>query len=102
METSHTASLIAVESLSASTRLFRFETGGEHLPFIAGQFYRFTFTDATGPFERSYSFSQFDPKLPMSQFELVISAVAGGRATLLGVGCNERRGCSFFTDVTKP
>ena len=81
METSHTASLIAVESLSASTRLFRFETGGEHLPFIAGQFYRFTFTDATGPFERSYSFSQFDPKLPMSQFELVISAVAGGRAT---------------------
>ena len=33
METSHTASLIAVESLSASTRLFRFETGGEHLPF---------------------------------------------------------------------
>lgn len=83
METSHTASLIAVESLSASTRLFRFETGGEHLPFIAGQFYRFTFTDATGPFERSYSFSQFDPKLPMSQFELVISAVAGGRATEL-------------------
>lgn len=81
METSHTASLIAVESLSASTRLFRFETGGEHLPFIAGQFYRFTFTDAVGPFERSYSFSQFDPKLPMSQFELVISAVAGGRAT---------------------
>ncbi len=81
METSHTASLIAVESLSASTRLFRFETGGEHLPFIAGQFFRFTFTDAAGAFERSYSFSQFDPKLPPSQFELVISAVAGGRAT---------------------
>jgi len=81
LETSHTASLIAVESLSASTRLFRFETGGEHLPFIAGQFYRFTFTDAAGLFERSYSFSQFDPKLPLSQFELVISAVAGGRAT---------------------
>ena len=83
METSRTASLIAVESLSASTRLFRFEAGSARLPFVAGQFYRFTFTDATGEFERSYSFSQFDPRLPQGQFELVISAVAGGRATEL-------------------
>ena len=83
METSQTATLIAVESLSTSTRLFRFEAGTAALPFVPGQFYRLTFTDAAGVFERSYSFSQFDPGLPQGQFELVISAVAGGRATEL-------------------
>lgn len=78
----HSATLSKIEELSPSTRLFRFEAA-ERLAFTPGQFYRLTFRDDLGEFERSYSFSQLNLDPSKSYFDLVISAVAGGRATQL-------------------
>lgn len=78
----HSASLVKIEQLSRSTRLFRFEVG-EELVFTPGQFYRLTFRDGDGDFERSYSFGQLNLDSSQRYFDLVISEVSGGRATAL-------------------
>lgn len=82
--------------LSASTRDFRFvRKDGESVSFQAGQFFRFTFEDESGSFERSYSLCNFDVKeigknplgsgnlLTTQSLDLVISTVEGGRASQL-------------------
>ncbi|MDA0760047.1 MAG: FAD-dependent oxidoreductase [Proteobacteria bacterium] len=81
MDITHRAKLVDQSVLSPSTRWFRFESVSAELPFEPGQFYRLTMQDSRGTFERSFSFSQTDLLLPKNQFELVVSAVAGGRAT---------------------
>lgn len=80
--------------LSDSTRDFRFvrRDGGE-VSFQAGQFYRFTFTDSEGSFERSYSLcnesgqgavaGEHESLLTSRNLDLVISTVEGGRASQL-------------------
>ncbi|MBL4682635.1 MAG: hypothetical protein JKY88_18195 [Pseudomonadales bacterium] len=89
--------------LSASTRDFRFvRRDGKNVSFQAGQFFRFTFTDNQGSFERSYSLCNFENKvikgsatkpddmLISSNLDLVISTVEGGRASeLLFQGLSE-------------
>ena len=73
--------LESVRQLSDSTREFRFvRTDGERLAYKPGQFYRFTFTDEAGDFERSYSLCNYS-ELYGQHLDLVISRVKGGRAT---------------------
>ena len=74
--------LASVEILSASTLAFRFlRDGGESVVFTPGQFFRFTFTDEKGEFERSYSLCNYGSLADSSILDLVISRVEGGRAT---------------------
>lgn len=69
--------------LSASTMDFRFRrVGGGAVPFEPGQFFRFTFEDQRGSFERSYSLCNFTDAAG-SDMDLVISTVEGGRASEL-------------------
>jgi NAD(P)H-flavin reductase len=76
-----------VAKLSDSTLAFRFvPTGGGHLKFKPGQFYRFKFTDKRGEFERSYSLCNLEDSVVNGEIEsnvldLVISQVEDGRAT---------------------
>ncbi|MCB1693027.1 MAG: hypothetical protein KDI19_09695, partial [Pseudomonadales bacterium] len=71
--------------LSASTLDFRFRRDdGETVSFEPGQFFRFTFTDDDGEFERSYSLCNYDEsETPTSALDLVVSWVDGGRASKL-------------------
>ena len=68
----HSASLVKIEQLSRSTRLFRFEVG-EELVFTPGQFYRLTFRDGDGDFERSYSFGQLNLDSSQRYFDFLNS-----------------------------
>ena len=69
--------------LSASTMDFRFQrTGDEAVPYEPGQFFRFTFEDQRGSFERSYSLCNFTDAAGC-EMDLVISTVEGGRASEL-------------------
>jgi ferredoxin-NADP reductase len=68
---------------------FRFvRTDGERLEYKPGQFYRFVFTDDEGEFERSYSLCNYE-ELFGTRLDLVISRVAGGRATNLLFNCEK-------------
>ena len=50
-----------VKQLCASTRELRFETAsGKNLDYAPGQFYRFSFEDNEGLFQRSYSLGNLD------------------------------------------
>ena len=72
-----------VRDLSPSTRDFRFvSVDGQGFEFEPGQFYRFVFADEEGEFERSYSLCNFSATNP-AVMDLVVSKVAGGRATRL-------------------
>ncbi len=83
IEQGFNVTLTRIRSLSSSTMDFRFvRDDGRSLAYKPGQFYRFTFTDDAGEFERSYSLCNFD-ELYGDKLELVISAVEGGRATAL-------------------
>ena len=79
--------LDSVETLSESTLAFRFVPAlGELVRFKPGQFYRFTFTDTRGSFERSYSLCNLgdavcEGEIETSVLDLVISRVEKGRAT---------------------
>jgi len=81
--------LVQVDWLSESTMAFRFTPrNGESISFKPGQFFRFTFTDELGSFERSYSLCNLENsvesgKIETSLFDLVISKVEKGRATRL-------------------
>ncbi len=81
---SFTAKLTRVRDLSSTTRDFRFVSeDGVPLEFEPGQFFRFTFTDDKGEFERSYSLCNFEADVTPSDLDLVVSTVAGGRASKL-------------------
>ncbi len=71
--------LESVNVISPTARVFRFRSASGPVAFEAGQFYRFTFEDAEGPFERSYSLANHGA--PEDVADLLISAVEGGRAT---------------------
>lgn len=81
MVQSFTAELTRVRELSDSTRDFRFVADIDSVEFIPGQFYRFILNDAAGEFERSYTLCNFleDARGPI--MDLVVSTVAGGRAS---------------------
>ena len=73
--------LTLVKTLSPSTKAFRFvRVDGDGLEYRPGQFYRFTFADEDGDFERSYSLCNVED-LYGPNLDLLISAVQGGRAT---------------------
>jgi len=75
--------LRTVNRVSPSTLEFIFETSDARtVEFEPGQFFRFTFSDGAGEFERSYSLCNraLDPS---GQLQLVVSEVEGGRATRL-------------------
>lgn len=68
--------------ISPDTWVFRFRTvDGGAVHYAPGQFFRFTFTDAEGAFERSYSLCNYNTQGDI--LDLVISEVKGGRATAL-------------------
>lgn len=83
--------LSRIRRLSESTLDFRFERDdGSAVEFEPGQFFRFTFTDDEGEFERSYSLCNFGDDVTGSRFlDLVISHVENGRATRLLFNCSE-------------
>ena len=69
-----------VDWLSASTIALRFvPLTSESIKFRPGQFFRFTFSDDLGDFERSYSLCNLDDsvnngEISTSKFDLVISS----------------------------
>lgn len=79
---SFNAKLTRIVKLSDSTRDFRF-IADQDVEFEPGQFYRFTFTDEQGQFERSYSLCNFLEDANGPVMDLVISTVTGGRASRL-------------------
>ena len=80
--TSHiTAELQQITRISPSTRIFRFLTHSSSASFLAGQFYRFTFTDDAGSFERSYSLCNQVEDQGKGLLDLMVSEVDKGRAT---------------------
>lgn len=77
-----------IRRLSDSTLDFRFERDdGQGVEFEPGQFFRFTFKDAEGEFERSYSLCNFGSVHPTSFLDLVVSTVESGRATQVLFNC---------------
>jgi len=76
-----------VDWLSGSTIALRFvPLASESIKFRPGQFFRFTFNDDRGEFERSYSLCNVDDsvingEISTSILDLVISKVEKGRAT---------------------
>lgn len=80
-----------IRKLSPTTRDFRFRrTDDEIVVFQPGQFFRFTFQDEQGDFERSYSLCNFGRNISnSSEMDLVISVVEGGRASKLLFDCKE-------------
>ena len=81
MEPAFNVTLAEVETVSDSTRWFRFvRDDGQPVVLEPGQFFRFTFSDGKGDFERSYSLA--NERLTGSpDLDLVVSRVDGGRAT---------------------
>jgi len=76
--------LTRVRTLSPSTKDFRFvRVDGMPVLFEPGQFFRFTFSDEAGDFERSYSLCNFEPDTESQVLDLVISVVENGRASRL-------------------
>jgi NAD(P)H-flavin reductase len=73
-----TATLTRVRRLCPSTMDFRFEAQGA-VSCKPGQFFRFTFTDRSGQFERSYTLSS--RAAGGRTLDLVVSEVPGGRAS---------------------
>lgn len=83
------AELTRFRRLSDTTMDFRFRTlGGDAVEFEPGQFFRFTFTDENGQFERPYSPCNFTDAAA-DEIDLVISTVAGGRASEYLFHCEE-------------
>lgn len=75
-------SLKRIRHLSPSTDDFRFvRDDGGPVEYEPGQFFRFTFEDDEGVFERSYSLCNLHDEPGV--LDLVISKVEGGRATRL-------------------
>mgnify|MGYP003314934646 FL=1 len=73
--------LVRIRHLSETTKEFRFlRTDERPVSYIAGQFFRFSFRDNEGVFERSYSLGNF-LDASEAEMDLVISAVPGGRAS---------------------
>jgi ferredoxin-NADP reductase len=77
---SFSTKLTRIRELSDSTRDFRF-IADRDVEFEPGQFYRFTFADEQGQFERSYSLCNFLEDATGPVMDLVISTVSGGRAS---------------------
>jgi ferredoxin-NADP reductase len=75
--------LETIRVLSETTREFRFvRTDGKPVTYLPGQFYRFSFEDDSGSFERSYSLANFNGPVGCSaKLDLLISYVKGGRAS---------------------
>jgi len=78
-----------IRRLSDSTLDFRFERDdGQVVEFEPGQFFRFTFLDDEGEFERSYSLCNFGEDVNQTSFlDLVVSTVEGGRASQVLFNC---------------
>ena len=93
-----TVRLERIRELSATTRDFRFvRNDGKMTEYQPGQFFRFVFTDSKGEFERSYSLCNFE-ELYGGNLDLVVSMVAGGRATNYLFDC----AVGIEADVTGP
>tara|TARA_R110002073_G_scaffold5617_10_gene34465 strand:- start:2569 stop:3399 length:831 start_codon:yes stop_codon:yes gene_type:complete len=76
--------LTRIRKLSPSTQDFRFQRlDGTPVGYEPGQFYRFSFADEAGEFERSYSLCNFEEDIQPSYLDLVISVVENGRASRL-------------------
>lgn len=76
-----TAELQQIDRISPSTLMFRFVVESAGVSFRAGQFYRFTFTDEAGSFERSYSLCNQVNDKDQGYLDLMVSEVDKGRAT---------------------
>ena len=72
-----------IRVLSETTREFRFVRSDRNpVTYQPGQFYRFSFDDDIGSFERSYSVATFDGPVGCSEkLDLLISYVKDGRAS---------------------
>jgi len=94
------ATLKRIRRLSQTTLDFRFERQhGETIEFEPGQFFRFTFKDRNGEFERSYSLCNFGEDIRKTRFlDLVVSTVDGGRASQILFNCEAGLG----VDVSGP
>ena len=77
------AELLWTEHISPTSIRMRWRASVDALEFEPGQFYRFTFNDSDGAFERSYTFAQYENDCPAGDFDLLISETKGGRATQL-------------------
>ena len=92
------AELIRIRRLSESTMDFRFQrTDGKPVVFKPGEFFRFSFTDSAGTFERPYSLCNFTDTSD-KEMDLVISTVEGGRASEYLFHCD----VGIKTSVTGP
>jgi ferredoxin-NADP reductase len=82
-----------IRHLSPSTDDFRFvRDDGDAVKYEPGQFFRFTFEDEDGEFERSYSLCNVSDENGV--LDLVISKVENGRATRLLFAAEEGFGAS--------
>lgn len=72
-----------IRVLSDTTREFRFiRIDGKPITYLPGQFYRFSFQDDKGSFERSYSVATFGGTVGRSEkLDLLISYVKDGRTS---------------------
>jgi ferredoxin-NADP reductase len=87
MAESFEVELVRIRTLSQTTRDFRFRRlDGADMVFTPGEFFRFTFNDASGSFERPYSLCNFSDA-QSDELDLVISTVDGGRASELLFDC---------------
>ena len=75
----------------------RWRASVDALEFEPGQFYRFTFNDSDGAFERSYTFAQYENDCPAGDFELLISETKGKSHAII-----VRRGAGFKRDLKWP
>ncbi len=98
MAESFPVELTRVRRLSESTMDFRFRrTDGKPVAFNPGEFFRFSFADSIGTFERPYSLCNFTDALA-DEMDLVISTVNGGRASEFLFRCDP----GIQTTVTGP
>ena len=98
MAESFPAELSRVRRLSESTMDFRFRrTDGKPVAFNPGEFFRFSFADSIGAFERPYSLCNFTDASE-DEMDLVISTVNGGRASEFLFHCSP----GIQTTVTGP
>ena len=92
------AKLIRIRTLSKTTRDFRFRRlDGSGIQFEPGEFFRFSFSDDQGKFERPYSLCDFTDGAD-DELDLLISVVDNGRASRYLFNCEE----GINTRVTGP
>ena len=92
------AKLTRIRTLSKTTKDFRFRRlDSSGIQFEPGQFFRFSFTDDQGEFERPYSLCDFTDGAD-DELDLLISVVENGRASRYLFNCEK----GINTRVTGP